>query len=77
MVPDDILSNYLSPAEIEAFKASGTGIFSITVRAQKSAAPCCGPEKMERVAELKATPPTTTKESDPDLGCCDLGVACC
>ncbi|MEZ4740672.1 MAG: arsenite methyltransferase [Flavobacteriales bacterium] len=77
VVPDDILSNYLSAAEIEAFKASGTGIFSVTVRAQKSAAPCCGPEKMERVAELKATAPTTAKEGDPDLGCCDLGVACC
>jgi arsenite methyltransferase len=40
-VPDDILSQYLSPASIEAFKASGTGIYSITVYGEKPAA-CCG-----------------------------------
>ncbi|HPJ52273.1 MAG TPA: arsenite methyltransferase [Flavobacteriales bacterium] len=57
VVPDDILSNYLDPAAMEQYRASGTGIFSITVSAPKSAAPtrpdthksalkaaCCGPE---------------------------------
>ena len=57
VVPDDILSNYLDPAAMEQYRASGTGIFSITVSASKSAAPtrpytdksalkaaCCGPE---------------------------------
>jgi SAM-dependent methyltransferase len=34
-VPDDILSTYLSTDEIEAFKTSGTGIYSITVFARK------------------------------------------
>ncbi len=44
IVPDDILSNYLSAEEIAAFKASGTGIFSITVAASRRAeAPCCAP----------------------------------
>ncbi|MCD6011732.1 MAG: ubiE 2 [Flavipsychrobacter sp.] len=38
-IPDDILSAYLSPAEIAAFKESGTGIFSITVFARKPN--CC------------------------------------
>ncbi len=35
IIPDDILSNYLSPAEIEAFKSGETGIFSISVYAEK------------------------------------------
>jgi len=44
IIPDDILSNYLSATEIAQFKQSGTGIFSITVYAQKPLdAPCCGP----------------------------------
>jgi arsenite methyltransferase len=39
-IPDDILSTYLSSEEIDAFKQSGTGIYSITVYAEK---PCCEP----------------------------------
>ncbi len=39
-VPDDILSNYLSEEQIASFKKSGTGIFSITVYAEKPNA-CC------------------------------------
>ena len=35
IVPDDILQNYLSEKEISEFKNSGTGIFSITVYAEK------------------------------------------
>ena len=34
-VPDDILAQYLSTEEIAAFKASGTGIYGITVYAEK------------------------------------------
>ncbi|MEO6683472.1 MAG: arsenite methyltransferase [Ginsengibacter sp.] len=41
-LPDDILSAYLSEAEIEAFKNSNTNIQSITVYAEKPAA-CCEP----------------------------------
>lgn len=36
-IPNDILQNYLSVDEIEAFRAEGTGIFSITVYAEKPA----------------------------------------
>ncbi len=43
IVPDDILSAYLSSEEIELFKNAGTGIFSITVFAQKPAEGCCAP----------------------------------
>jgi SAM-dependent methyltransferase len=34
-IPDDILINYLSPIEMESFKTGDTGIFSITVYAEK------------------------------------------
>jgi len=47
IVPDDILSNYLSKEQIESFKLSGTGIRSITVYAEKPVeekAACCGPD---------------------------------
>lgn len=40
-VPADILNNYLSDAEIRELRESGTGIFSITVYAEKAKA-CCG-----------------------------------
>ena len=40
LIPDDILSNYLSAEDMAAYKASGTGIYSITVYAEK---PCCDP----------------------------------
>lgn len=44
IVPDDILSNYLSAEEIDTFKMSGVGIRSITVYAEKpfAAKDCCG-----------------------------------
>ncbi|MGZ3923220.1 MAG: arsenite methyltransferase [Flavisolibacter sp.] len=47
IIPDDILSNYLSKEEIVAFKQSGTGIRSITVYAEKPSEEkktCCGPD---------------------------------
>jgi arsenite methyltransferase len=48
VVPDDLLTNYLSEEELAAFKTSGVGIFSITVSAQKpltgaKADACCAP----------------------------------
>ena len=47
IVPGDILAKYLSAGEITDFSQSGTGIYSVTVFAQKPAtAPntCCGPD---------------------------------
>lgn len=43
-VPDDILEKYLDAQELEAFKQGTTGIYSITVYAEKPAekAACCG-----------------------------------
>jgi arsenite methyltransferase len=43
IIPGDILSNYLSRDEVESFKASGAGIFSVTVYAEKpEEKACCG-----------------------------------
>ncbi len=47
IIPDDILSQYLSAEQIAAFKQSGTGIRSITVYAEKTTEEnkaCCGPD---------------------------------
>jgi arsenite methyltransferase len=43
-LPDSILTNYLSKEEIETFRKSGTGIFSITISGEKPAkgCVCCG-----------------------------------
>jgi arsenite methyltransferase len=44
-IPDDILSNHLSAEQIDAFKKSATGIYSITVYAEKPVGKaCCGPD---------------------------------
>lgn len=42
-IPDDILSKYLSADQLQQFKVGNTGIFSITVFAEKQAEaiPCC------------------------------------
>jgi ubiquinone/menaquinone biosynthesis C-methylase UbiE len=42
VIPDDILKNYLTEEEITAYKESKTGIYSITVYAEKQAG-CCEP----------------------------------
>ncbi len=46
IIPDDILKNYLSDTAIASFKSGSTGIFSITVYAEKPTekAACCGPD---------------------------------
>ena len=41
IIPDDILGNYLTQEQITNFKQSDTGIYSITVYAEK---PCCDPQ---------------------------------
>ena len=46
IIPDDILSKYLSQSEISSFKSGNTGIFSVTVFAEKPAEAkqaCCPP----------------------------------
>lgn len=41
-IPDDILVNYLNEVELKRYKQGDTGIFSITVYAEKPEA-CCAP----------------------------------
>lgn len=45
VIPDDILLNYISREEIDKYKSSGKGIYSITVYGEKpgEAKSCCGP----------------------------------
>jgi SAM-dependent methyltransferase len=43
IIPDDILSRYLDAEELHRYKSGDTGIFSITVYAEK-AKDCCGPD---------------------------------
>jgi arsenite methyltransferase len=55
-VPDDILSKYINAEEIAAFRASGAGIYSITVAATKPGKAvkdvCCAPNA-EGTAKVK------------------------
>lgn len=60
-IPSDILSKYLNPEEIEAFKNGESGIFSITVFAKKPG------EKEQR----------KNKESAMEEACCEPGSGCC
>ncbi len=68
LVPDEILLDYLTAEELRAFAASKTGIFSITVFAEKPG------EKRERKvsSKTKISLATLTKETscEPGSGCC-------
>lgn len=44
LIPNDILSNYMSNEEVVAFGAGQTGIYSITVYAEKAVGACCSGE---------------------------------
>jgi arsenite methyltransferase len=63
-IPDDILANYLTADEIAAYRASGTGIFSITLYGHKPMDSCC-------------TPDQAAVKKEEGLDGCELGVACC
>ena len=63
-IPDDILSKYLSTAEMESFNQGDTGIFSITVYAEKAG----GDSKK---------PKLTMSELQNDDNACLPGSGCC
>ena len=85
IIPDDILANYLNAEQLAAYKASGTGIFSVTVVAKKSTVDCCAPAKGTKTLKdltplTTPSPSTPIKEARSDtagLDGCELGVACC
>ena len=73
MIPDDILLEYLSPEELKAFIDSKTGIFSITVYAEK---PGGDPEqKKERTEKRKVNLRNLAAEAGK--ACCTPGSGCC
>jgi arsenite methyltransferase len=60
-IPDDILSKYLSEEEVKAFNKKATGIFSITVYAEKQGTT---PEKPNiNLSEISSS-------CEPSSGCC-------
>lgn len=73
LVPDEILREYLSEAELKAFLASKTGIFSITVFAQKPGGDPA--QQAERAAERKGQLRNLAAEAGK--GCCVTGSGCC
>lgn len=62
VIPDDILSKYLNNDEIEALKTGKTGIYSVTVFAQKP-----GSSSNKENIDLK----------EPQENCCTPGGGCC
>jgi len=62
IIPDDILSKYLSPDEVAAFNKENTGIFSISVYAKKP-----GVKPLKEIAPL----------ADAQGESCEPGGSCC
>ncbi len=65
ILPDDILARYLSEEEIEEFKNGDTGIYSITVFAQKP-----GEETDSKNSEQEIKIIGEGAACTPDSGCC-------
>jgi SAM-dependent methyltransferase len=63
-LPDDILSRYLTESEIESFRNGQTGIFSITVFAQKPGGGNKSAKKKIKLSDLKK------EDCAPGSGCC-------
>lgn len=62
-IPDDILSKYLQPNEVEEFNKGETGIFSISVYAEK-------PGEKNVKSKLSLSELQETVNCTPDSGCC-------
>ncbi len=62
-IPEDILSRYLSKAEIKDFVSGETGIFSITVYAEK-------PGKTQEKPKVKLSELEADSCCEPSSGCC-------
>ena len=63
VIPEDILSKYLNPEEVKTFNKGQTGIFSITVYAEKHGTP----QEKEKInlSEIQAK-----QSCNPNSGCC-------
>lgn len=69
LIPDEILLEHLTETELKSFLASGTGIFSITVYAQKAG----GTPQKERKEKRKVN----LAELKTAISCCEPGSGCC
>jgi SAM-dependent methyltransferase len=67
LIPDNILLEYLSAQQLQDFITSGTGIFSITLYAEKP-----GPKR-----ERAEKPKVSLKELAVAAPCCAPGSGCC
>ena len=63
VIPEDILSKYLSPEDIKEFNKGETGIFSITVYAEKAG-------KKSSKPKLKLAEIQSGTSCSPESGCC-------
>lgn len=63
IIPDDILSKYLTEEEINAYNKQAAGIFSITVYAEKEG-------KTSEKPKLKLSELSEGLTCSPDTGCC-------
>ena len=68
LLPDELLLQYLTQEEIQAFASSGTGIFSVTVYAEKPGGDIAG--KAAGRASMKAAVLSETCGCTPGSGCC-------
>lgn len=69
LIPDEILLEHLDAGQLQSFLASGTGIFSVTVYAEKPGGDAASGKKEKRklnLAELKVA-----------VSCCEPGSGCC
>jgi SAM-dependent methyltransferase len=69
LIPDEILLEHLSETELKSFLDSGTGIFSITVYAEKAG----GEPKREKKEKRKLN----LSELKVAVSCCEPGSGCC
>ena len=63
VIPDDILEKYLSSEEVKTFNNSDTGIFSITVYAEK-------PGKTQDKPKVRLSELESDSSCSPSSGCC-------
>ena len=73
MIPDEILLEYLSAEELKAFVASKTGIFSVTVYAEKP-----GGDPVQKTAQTeKRKVEMRNLAAEAGKSCCAPGSGCC
>jgi len=63
VIPDDILEKYLSQDEVKTFNKGATGIFSITVYAEKQGT-------IQEKPKVKLSDISTSNSCTPENGCC-------